>query len=95
MIDLDEKYIDFIKLGVAKYLSNCSIYLFGSRVKGCAKKYSDIDIALSCDDLDDNVLLKIKSEFADSALPYEVDVIDLNNISEVFKSHIINDLVKI
>lgn len=30
-----------------------------------------------------------------STLPYEVDVIDLNNITDKFKQHIINDLVDI
>lgn len=40
-------------------------------------------------------MLKIKNEFENSTLPYEVDIVDLNNISEVFKGHIINDLVKI
>lgn len=95
MIDLDKKYLDFIKEKIAKHLQNCTIYLYGSRVKGTAKKYSDIDIALDCESLDDNILLKLKTEFADSTLPYEVDIIDLNKISETFKNHIINDLIEI
>ena len=95
MIDLDEKYITFIKETIIKYLPDCSIYLFDSRTKGCEKKYSDIDIALNCNNLNENIMLKIKNEFENSTLPYEVDIVDLNNISEVFKGHIINDLVKI
>ena len=95
MIDLDEKYINFIKEIITKYLPDCSIYLFGSRAKRCTKKYSDIDIALNCNNLNENIMLKIKNEFENSTLPYEVDIVDLNNISEVFKGHIINDLVKI
>lgn len=95
MIDLDEKYIDFIKEKISKHLKSCTIYIFGSRAKNTAKKYSDIDIALDCKDLYENILLKIKNEFENSTLPYEVDVIDLNNISEKFKKNIINDLTKI
>lgn len=95
MIDLDKKYIDFIKQIVLEYLTDCTIYIFGSRVKGAAKKYSDIDIALDSSYLDEKTISKIKLEFANSTLPYEVDVVDLNNISDTFKSHIINDLVKI
>lgn len=95
MIDLDKKYLDFLKMTISKYLKDCKIYLYGSRVKGTARKYSDIDIALSCRDLNKNTLLKIKTEFEMSTLPYEVDVIDLNNISETFKNRIKPYLVEI
>lgn len=95
MIDLEEKYINFIREMVKKYLQDCKIYLFGSRVKNTAKKYSDIDIALKADNLNEKILLKIKNEFEDSTLPYEVDIIDLNNISEQFKTHITDDLTEI
>ncbi len=95
MIDLNEKYISFIKETVYHYLQNCKIYLFGSRTKGTAKKYSDIDIALKSPNLNENILLKIISDFENSTLPYEVDVLDLNNISETFRQHIEQDLTKI
>lgn len=95
MIDLDEKYIDFIKEVIGKYLQNCKIYLFGSRAKNTAKKYSDIDIALDCQSLNDKILLNIKNDFENSTLPYEVDVVDLNTISETFKTYIKNDLTEI
>ncbi|MGN0031775.1 MAG: nucleotidyltransferase family protein [Candidatus Gastranaerophilaceae bacterium] len=95
MIDLEEKYINFVRETVKKYLQDCKIYIFGSRVKNTAKKYSDIDIALKSDCLNEKILLKIKNEFEDSTLPYEVDLIDLNTISEKFKAQITNDLTEI
>ncbi len=95
MINLDEKYINFIKASISRYLPDCKIFIFGSRVKGTAKKYSDIDIALNSKNLDENILLKIQNEFENSTLPYEVDIIDINNISETFKNHILNDLTEI
>lgn len=95
MIDLNEKYISFIKETVYHYLQNCEIYLFGSRTKGIAKKYSDIDIALKSPNLNENILLKIINDFENSTLPYEVDVLDLNNISETFRQHIEQDLTQI
>lgn len=95
MIDLEEKYINFIKEIINKHIQKCKIYLFGSRVKDKARKYSDIDIALDCEKLDEKILLKIKNDFENSTLPYEVDVLDLNNISESFKKHIKDDLTEI
>lgn len=95
MIDLEEKYIDFIRKTIHQYLQEGKIYLFGSRTKGSSRKYSDIDIALDCPNLNENILLKIKNDFENSTLPYEVDVLDLNNISETFKQHIKQDLTEI
>lgn len=59
------------------------------------KKYSDIDIALKSPNLNENILLKIINDFENSTLPYEVDVLDLNNISETFRQHIEQDLTQI
>ena len=59
MIDLEEKYIDFIRKTIRQYLQEGKIYLFGSRTKGTSRKYSDIDIALDCPNLNENILLKI------------------------------------
>ena len=55
MIDLEQKYIDFIKETVSNHLNEYKLYFFGSRVKNKAKKYSDIDIAIDSADV---VLLK-------------------------------------
>ena len=92
---LMDEYIDFIKKTIRQYLQEGKIYLFGSRTKGTSRKYSDIDIALDCPNLNENILLKIKNDFENSTLPYEVDVLDLNNISETFKQHIKQDLTEI
>ena len=95
MIDLEEKYLNFIKITVAKFLANYKLYIFGSRVKNKAKAYSDVDIAIASPELTSEIKSKIEAFFENSTLPYEVDVIDLNNITDKFKQHIINDLVEI
>ena len=95
MIDLEEKYINFIKSTVTKFLKNFDLYLFGSRVKGTARKYSDIDIAILSDELDENKRLKILFEFENSTLPYQVDIVDLKTVSDDFKALIENDLIKL
>ena len=95
MIDLEKKYIDFIKQAVSKSLNNYTLYIFGSRVKNRAKEYSDIDIAIDSSELTSEIKSKLEAYFEDSTLPYEVDIVDLNNISNNFKEIIQNDLVKI
>lgn len=63
--------------------------LFGSRVKGTNKPFSDVDIALAGEALSLNDLLLLKNEIDDLLLPYEFDFCiykDLKNTE--FKSHI-------
>ena len=95
MIDLEEKYIVFIKNIILKYLPESRIYIFGSRATGHARKYSDVDVAVEDISMTDKIQIQIEIELENSTLPYEVDVIDLNNISERFKSQIVDDLIEI
>lgn len=95
MFGLEDKYIDFIKLTLKRYLKNpqAKVYIFGSRAKGKYKEYSDIDIAIDVPDFTLDEKLKIQSVFENSTFPYEIDIIDLNGIQEEFKNLIKNDLV--
>jgi len=63
--------------------------IFGSRAKGNASRGSDIDIALSGKDLRFIDLCEIKSDIEELNLPYSVDIINYDNISNVaLKEHI-------
>lgn len=95
-LDLETKYINFIKNTILSVLSNVEIFIFGSRTQGKALEYSDIDIALRCDsEIDINKILQLKSKFSNSTFPYKVDIVDLNSVDEKFLEIIKNDLVKI
>lgn len=95
MINLEDKYIDFIKKTISKYLGSFEVYLYGSRVKGTSKKYSDVDIPLLSDELTEDIKSKINIDFENSTFPFKVDIIDLKTISDDFKILIKNTLVKI
>lgn len=94
---LEEKYLIFLKSTLKKNLpDNAKFYIFGSRAKGTYKDYSDIDIAIdSRKKISENTIQKISFEFEDSTLPYEVDVVDLNSVSDTFKSLITGDLIEL
>jgi predicted nucleotidyltransferase len=49
--------------------------LFGSRATGTFGRASDIDLALEGKDLEFPDLAKLHGEFAESTLPYEVDLV--------------------
>ncbi|MBQ8476115.1 nucleotidyltransferase domain-containing protein [bacterium] len=95
MIDLEEKYINFIKNTLNLYLKEYKLFLYGSRAKNKAKKYSDIDIAIESLELTPEIKSRIEFEFENSTLPYKIDIADLRNIKESFKSLIEDDLVEL
>ena len=95
MIDLEQKYIEFIKETVSSMLHNYKLYIFGSRVKNRAKKYSDIDLAIDSQELTPQIKTKLEFTFENSTLPYEVDIINLNDIDNRFKDLIQKDLIEI
>ena len=56
--------------------------LFGSRATGTFGKASDIDLALEGQNLEFSDLAKLHGEFAESTLPYEVDLVVRKEITD-------------
>lgn len=59
-------------------------FIFGSRATGDFRKYSDFDIGVTGDRLKATVYFDLESAFEESDLPYTVDVVDFNDLSEEF-----------
>lgn len=72
------------------------VYVFGSRAKGTARKYSDLDLLIKADKpINYLSLSELEEAFSESDLPYRTDVIDWYAINEDFKKHITPQLIKI
>ena len=97
MFGLEKRHFDFILSVLKKYAPNSKYFVFGSRAKGDYSQYSDIDIALDCNNsiIPIKILDKIRLEFNNSTLPIEVDIVDLNSIDENFKNIIKENLTEI
>lgn len=80
---------------ITKYLPQTQIYLFGSRARKDNSPRSDIDIAIDNKNKIDNLTLSnIREEIEESTIPFTVDIVDLNNISEDLKTQILKDKIK-
>lgn len=92
---LGKRHIDYIKETLKRYIPNpeAKFYIFGSRANGKYREYSDVDIAIDCSDLTTAIKSKLELEFENSTFPYEVDIVDLNNIKDNFKNLIQDELV--
>lgn len=53
--------------------SNPQVFIYGSRVKGTHRKFSDIDILLCASELDRNSLSRVDFQALD--IPYKVDFV--------------------
>jgi predicted nucleotidyltransferase len=72
------------------------VWAFGSRVKGRAKAYSDLDLAIiTSQPLSLTKMAIIKEAFDESSLSIRVDVVDWAATSETFRKIIEQDKVVI
>ena len=86
MIDAKDEHIEIIKVILRKHIPERDVRVFGSRITLTAKKHSDLDLAvMGKQKLANETVYALKEEFEESDLPFRVDVLDWNNISENFK----------
>jgi predicted nucleotidyltransferase len=94
---IEERHLKIIRNILQDIFCDADIYVFGSRAKGRAGKYSDLDLAIDCNGVKMPLTITSKLEvaFEDSLLPYKVDVVDLNGITPEFRQAIEGDLVRL
>lgn len=94
MIDLEQEYLDEVLAILNEHAPDCEVRAYGSRVRGNAGKFSDLDLVLIGEEaLDWKRMESIKDAFSESDLPIMVDVLDWRSISESFRSVILDDYV--
>ncbi len=90
MIDLTKPYLTELKKILSQNIPNMKVIVFGSRVSGKARQYSDIDLVIIGDNkIDWRVIENLKDAFSESNLPYMVDIVDWHAISEEFQKVIL------
>lgn len=86
MIDLDDHHLKLVQNLLDRYVPGWEVRLFGSRVRGTARKFSDIDLVIvGTSALPTQILTDLRDAFADSDLPYRVGVVDWRAISPEFR----------
>lgn len=95
-IQLSDQQLTIIKKILNDNLDDIQYRFFGSRTKGTAKKYSDLDIVLIGHKI---VPLQILSQldecFAESDLPFKVDLVDWHRITPEFQNKIQSEWIEV
>jgi uncharacterized protein len=86
MIDVDAKYLQLIKNILNKHVPEYEVRSFGSRVTGKAKAYSDLDLVImSKKIIAKKIIYDLEEEFAESDLPFRIDILDWQAIPDNFR----------
>ena len=85
--DISSKEFYIIRDILQKHLTaDYKVWVFGSRAKNQTKYNSDLDIALEHSTIiSPMILASLTDDLDDSLLPYKVDIIDINEVSNSFK----------
>ncbi len=89
---VDDKTKHKIVAIISALQPHAKIYLFGSRARGTASKWSDIDLALDADQsLNYRDLYEINDIMKALRTPYKIDVVDFNTVSDQMREEITRD----
>jgi predicted nucleotidyltransferase len=96
VIDLTEQDFAIVRGILEKYVPGRPVFVFGSRANGKAKRRSDLDLAIGGDQpLTMRLLGGLAEAFDESDLPIEVDVVDVNEVSETFRKRIMSEWIEL
>ena len=84
-MQVDVKDQEYIEKTIYGLLPTAKIIFFGSRMKGTAQKYSDLDVAV--DDgqkIPLRILSQLRETFSESDLIYKIDLVDFQRLDGEF-----------
>jgi predicted nucleotidyltransferase len=86
LLDVPQADIPLICDLVKQAFPDAKLYAFGSRVKGTARAYSDLDLAIDCGKkIPRPELFHLQDLFEESELNYKVDLVDFCALSNDFQ----------
>ena len=86
MVAISAEELAIVAAILREHLSNTiKVHVFGSRASGRVKPWSDLDLVLEAQTpLPLSLIAKLVEAFEESALPWKVDIVDRNTVSDGF-----------
>ncbi|QLB19631.1 nucleotidyltransferase family protein [Mannheimia granulomatis] len=95
-LDLQPEELAIVKSILQQFVPDYPVWAFGSRVKGTARKYSDLDLAIITEmPLTFLERDNLKEAFSESDLVWKVDIVDWATTSEAFRQIIRQKYIEI
>lgn len=94
LLDIRSDHLEMVRDILRRHVPQYAVWAFGSRAKSTAKAYSDLDLCIQTGEaLDFSTLGALNDDFAESDLPYKVDIVDWATTSEAFRKIVERDKV--
>jgi predicted nucleotidyltransferase len=94
LLDVGKDELAIVKALLVRHVPDATVWVFGSRVKGTAKKFSDLDLCIKADQaLGLEATSALAQAFSESDLPWKVDIVDWWSVNDGFKAIIDRDKV--
>jgi predicted nucleotidyltransferase len=95
-LDISSEHLAIVQQILRQLVPSCEVWAFGSRVKGAAKAFSDLDLVImSQQPLSLALMASLHDAFSESDLPWKVDIVDWSTTSPEFRSVIDQQKVKV
>ncbi|MDR7122305.1 nucleotidyltransferase domain-containing protein [Rheinheimera soli] len=95
-LDISSEHLAIVQHILRQLVPSCEVWAFGSRVKGAAKPFSDLDLVImSQQPLSLALMASLQEVFSESDLPWKVDIVDWSTTSPDFKAVIEQQKVKV
>ena len=95
MIELTQEQQRVVREILSRIIPGRRVLVFGSRITGTAKPYSDLDLAIMGDNpITVRTLRRLRDAFDDSGLPFQVDLVDWAATGEDFRKIIMHSAVE-
>ena len=86
-LDIEPSDLALVRDILIRHIADRQVLAFGSRTKGRARPYSDLDLCILGEDpVNAAILSALAEDFSDSALPFKVDVVDWATASPSFRA---------
>lgn len=93
-LDIQPNHLAIVRDILHRHVPQYDVWAFGSRTQGRARSYSDLDLVIMTDEpLPLRVMADLVEDFAESDLPWKVDIVDWASTDAVFRSIIACDRV--
>ncbi|MDR1785870.1 MAG: nucleotidyltransferase domain-containing protein [Spirochaetaceae bacterium] len=88
MIDLPERHLRLVRSLLARRIPGVPVWAFGSRITGASRPASDLDLAVFSSPGDYTALHDLRDDFAESDLPFRIDLLEWQSLPENFRRNI-------
>ncbi|MCX8501023.1 MAG: nucleotidyltransferase domain-containing protein [Alphaproteobacteria bacterium] len=95
-LDLKPHELVIVQKILQKLIPEIRVFVVGSRARGFAKHYSDLDLLLdNSEELPLRLLCDLQDEFGESNLPWKVDLVQMPLLSEEYYKTMARSMIQI